>query len=163
MRVVLMAVGDLAYNDILPATVSPDDGNVSSYYALLRSQYGEFPFVRDLPHSVMSAAFNVSPGLIYSAEQGDADTDHLLFPFLSYVVYIFFALLMPVVVLNTLVCHSSNPLLSSLIWGFLFDVRLVWLLEILQPFKQTQLSGRFECRLAVFHVAIIVRKLPCYK
>ena len=26
------------------------------------------------------------------------------------------------------------------------DVRLDWLLEILRPFGQTQLSGKFECR-----------------
>lgn len=123
MKIVVMSVGDLAYEDVLPAREGPGY-NLTSSYQQLRSQYGEFEFVRQLP---VDPPVNV------------AQTDEsriLAFPPLSYLLYICFAILMPVVVLNVLVCLSlALPFRLTSGGRSLQWYRLVLLSETLLPYK----------------------------
>ena len=95
MKIVLMTVGDLDYENLLPASISRDDGNISHYYHQLKTTYRHFPFVRHLPNT--SDAVTVVSGDDIIGDNGG------LFSSLPYVMFIIFCLLMPIVVLNTLV------------------------------------------------------------
>lgn len=116
MRMATMAVGDLAYDDILPVSESTENANFSAYYEQLRNVYAKFDFINSLPLPNTTALVNEAPSAVCSINGTavgsytavDSSDVSLGFPVLSYIFFICFALLMPIVVLNVLV-SSFHP------------------------------------------------------
>ena len=105
MRVVTMAVGDLAHDDTLLISPSSESAKLDYYYDRLRDEYGQFDFTNFLPTTtdVNVSAINGTT----AASDNDNLESCLVFPFLSYAFFICFAMLMPIVVLNVLVSVPS--------------------------------------------------------
>lgn len=106
MKTVLMTVGDLNYEAILPTIFVSDRGNISYYHHQLNTTYRQFPFVLRLP--------NISDVVTESSNDGtvDLNTD-VLFSSLAYVMFVIFCLLMPIVVLNTLIGLAVGDIETS--------------------------------------------------
>lgn len=105
MKTVLMIMGDLDYGSVLPTSSVKEHQNISYQHAVLRSEYGEFTFVNNSLSSIADHEHELAGCPNATSEVPDS----LNFPTLSYVLFICFALLMPIVVLNTLVCFCSWP------------------------------------------------------
>lgn len=106
MKVVLMVVGDLDYDSVLPARVSREHEHINALYETLRSHFSEFLFIRNLANATVHDEHGntlLSCAANQSATPGD-DVG-LILPPLSYIIFFLFTLLMPIVVLNTLVCR----------------------------------------------------------
>ena len=109
MRITAMIAGDLAYEDILPPTPVLENHDLSVYYDQLRNEYGKFNFTDLLPmketnssHVGVSAA-NISYVSLQCSDDDTGAGTNLFAPQLSYIFFVCFALLMPIVVLNVLV------------------------------------------------------------
>jgi transient receptor potential cation channel subfamily A protein 1 len=105
IRTVLMTVGDLNYENILPTFLSQKSGNLSHYSHQLMTTYGHFLIIQRL---------NLSH--VASADDDHIDDDHhtdVLFSSLAYVMFVIFCLLMPIVVLNTLIGLAVGDIETS--------------------------------------------------
>ena len=99
-----MGLGDLAYEDVLCSAADHDShSNFSALHELLLSQYGGFDFI---PLINSSVHYDNPTHILDCLTNGTvAESIALPFPSFSYILFILFALLMPVVVLNTLVSN----------------------------------------------------------
>jgi transient receptor potential cation channel subfamily A protein 1 len=103
MRITVMIAGDLAYEDILPASSTPPNHNLSELLHQLQNGSRSINLTGWLPMERTSLDVAVS----VNAGGGDNGADTVLHASqLSYIFFIGFALLMPIVVLNVLVGHK---------------------------------------------------------
>ena len=92
MKVVVMSVGDLAYESLL--IPREENFNVTPHIAQLKLEYSRYTFVNSPAIDQRCLKDITCP----------ADSDEeILFPALSYSIFIVFMVLMPIVVLNVLV------------------------------------------------------------
>jgi hypothetical protein len=109
MRVATMGMGDLAHDDLLPVKVVQENHNLSILYDEMCNSFSQFQFIKQDFAKV--TGYNCTHGLVQSMNitsssrdcADDQSSELLTFPALSYIFFIMFALLVPVVVLNVLI------------------------------------------------------------
>ena len=118
-----MSLGDLAHDDILPVKAMSENRNLSIFYDQLCNNFSEFHFVtNDL---TKLTGYNCTTDRLVREMDMTADNDcgtnsvHLSFPAFSYVFYIMFALMVPIVVLNILVRMLLPTTCHVIDWLFL--------------------------------------------
>jgi hypothetical protein len=108
MRVFTMSIGDLAHDNLLPVKVVHESHNLSLLYDELCNRFSQFQFTKQ--DFTKLTGYNCTQGLLQSMNISntasncpDQSSEPLNFPVFSYIFFILFALLVPVVVLNILI------------------------------------------------------------